>query len=85
MIARKVNRTLRGRQRLKTSGHTCGAAVDKRMTTPFNDAYSFTLVATPTPIQAQAFSLLAIDPAKLSPVTDGGQRLFSSAVSMIYV
>jgi hypothetical protein len=35
------------------------------MTTTLNDAYSFTLVATPTPIQAQAFSLLAIDPAKL--------------------
>ena len=29
------------------------------------DAYSFALVATPTPIQAQAFSLLAINPAKL--------------------
>ncbi len=35
------------------------------MTTTLNDAYSFALVATPTPIQAQAFSLLAIDPAKL--------------------
>ena len=35
------------------------------MTTTLNDAYSFTLVATPTPIQAQAFSLLAIDPTKL--------------------
>ena len=35
------------------------------MTTTLNDAYRFTLVATPTPIQAQAFSLLAIDPAKL--------------------
>ena len=29
------------------------------------DAYSFALVATPTPIQAQAFSLLAVDPTKL--------------------
>jgi hypothetical protein len=28
-------------------------------------AYSFTLVATPTPIQAQAFALLAVDPTKL--------------------
>ena len=35
------------------------------MTTPLNEAYSFTLVATPTPIQAQAFRLLAVDPAKL--------------------
>jgi hypothetical protein len=35
------------------------------MTTTLNDAYSFTLVATPTPIQAQAFTLLAIDPTKL--------------------
>ena len=35
------------------------------MTTTLNDAYSFTLVATPTPIQAQAFTLLAVDPTKL--------------------
>ena len=35
------------------------------MTTTLNDAYSFNLVATPTPIQAQAFSLLAVDPANL--------------------
>src|SRR5262245_24645410 len=35
------------------------------MTTTLNDAYSFTVVATPTPIQAQAFSLLAVDPTKL--------------------
>jgi hypothetical protein len=35
------------------------------MTTPLNDAYSFTVVATPTPIQAHAFSLLAVDPTKL--------------------
>ena len=35
------------------------------MTTTLNDAYSFTLVATPTPVQTQAFSLLAVDPAKL--------------------
>ena len=35
------------------------------MTTTLNAAYSFTLVATPTPIQAQAFSLLAVDPTKL--------------------
>jgi hypothetical protein len=35
------------------------------MTTTLNQAYSFTLVATPTPIQAQAFALLAVDPAKL--------------------
>jgi hypothetical protein len=35
------------------------------LTTSLNDAYSFTLVATPTPIQAQAFSLLAVNPTKL--------------------
>ena len=35
------------------------------MTTTLNDAYSFTIVATPTPIQAQAFRLLAIDPTQL--------------------
>ena len=35
------------------------------MTTTLNQAYSFTLVATPTPIQAQAFSLLAVDPTRL--------------------
>ena len=35
------------------------------MTTTLNAAYSFTLVATPTPIQAQAFSLLALDPTRL--------------------
>jgi hypothetical protein len=35
------------------------------MTTTLNEAYSFTLVATPTPIQAQAFALLAVDPTKL--------------------
>src|SRR6516162_534663 len=35
------------------------------MTTTLNDAYSFTVVATPTPIQARAFSLLAVDPTKL--------------------
>ena len=35
------------------------------MTTTLNAAYSFTLVATPTPIQAQAFSLLAVDPTGL--------------------
>jgi transposase len=35
------------------------------MTTTLNPGYSFTLVATPTPTQAQAFSLLAVDPAKL--------------------
>ena len=35
------------------------------MTIPLNDAYSFTLVATPTPIQAQAFRLLDVDPTKL--------------------
>jgi Transposase DDE domain len=35
------------------------------MTTILNEAYSFTLVATPTPIQAQAFALLAVDPTKL--------------------
>ena len=35
------------------------------MTTPLNQAYSFTLVATPTPIQAQAFTLLDVDPTKL--------------------
>jgi hypothetical protein len=35
------------------------------MTTTLNAVYSFTLVATPTPIQAQAFSLLAVDPTGL--------------------
>jgi transposase len=35
------------------------------MTTTLNQAYSFTLVATPTPIQAQAFTLLDVDPTKL--------------------
>jgi hypothetical protein len=35
------------------------------MTTILNEAYSFTLVATPTPIQAQAFALLAVDPTRL--------------------
>jgi hypothetical protein len=35
------------------------------MTITLNDVYSFTLVATPTPIQAQAFTLLDIDPTKL--------------------
>jgi hypothetical protein len=35
------------------------------MTTTLNEAYSFTLVATPTPIQAHAFRLLDVDPTKL--------------------
>src|SRR5271168_1158550 len=35
------------------------------MTTTLNDAYNFTLVATPTPIQAQALGLLDVDPTKL--------------------
>ena len=35
------------------------------ITTVLNGAHSFTLVATPTPIQAQAFRLLAVDPTKL--------------------
>jgi hypothetical protein len=35
------------------------------MTTILNDAYRFTLVATQTPIQAQAFRLLAVDPTRL--------------------
>jgi len=35
------------------------------MTTTLNAAYSFTLVATATPIQAQAFALLAVDPTNL--------------------
>jgi len=35
------------------------------MTTTLDAAYSFTLVATPTPIQAQAFRLLDVDPTKL--------------------
>jgi hypothetical protein len=34
------------------------------VTTPLNDAYSFTLVATPTPIQPQAFDPLAVDATK---------------------
>ena len=35
------------------------------VTTTLNQAYSFTLIATPTPIQAQAFTLLDIDPTRL--------------------
>jgi len=35
------------------------------ITTTLNDAYCFTLVATPTSLEAQAFSLLAVDPTKL--------------------
>jgi hypothetical protein len=35
------------------------------MTTTLNEAYSFTLAATPTPLQAQAFRLLDVDPTKL--------------------
>ena len=35
------------------------------VTTTLNQAYSFTLVAIPTPIQAQAFTLLSVDPTKL--------------------
>ena len=35
------------------------------VTTTLNQAYSFTVVATPTPIQAQAFTLLDVDPTKL--------------------
>jgi len=35
------------------------------MTTTLDAAYSFTLVATPTPIQPQAFRLLDVDPTKL--------------------
>jgi transposase len=35
------------------------------MTTTLNAAYRFTLVATPTSIQAQAFALLAVDPTRL--------------------
>jgi len=35
------------------------------MTTTLNDAYGFTLVATPTPSQTHAFALLAVDPTKL--------------------
>jgi hypothetical protein len=35
------------------------------MTTTLNDAHSFTVVATPTSIQARAFSFLAVDPTTL--------------------
>ena len=35
------------------------------VTTTLNQAYSFTLVAIPTAIQAQAFTLLSVDPTKL--------------------
>ena len=35
------------------------------MTTTLNEAYSFTLVATPTPIQTQAFARLAVNPTQL--------------------
>ena len=34
------------------------------MTTTLNAAYRFTLWAAPTPIQAQAFARLALDPTK---------------------
>jgi hypothetical protein len=34
------------------------------MTTTLYAAYSFTLVATPTSVQAQAFTLLDIDPTQ---------------------
>ena len=46
------------------------------VTTTLNQAYSFTLVATPTPIQAQAFTLLNVDPTKLQPVAPHVQREF---------
>jgi hypothetical protein len=36
-----------------------------QMTITLNNAYGFTLVATPTPIQAQAFTLLDVDPTRL--------------------
>src|SRR5437660_12537468 len=39
------------------------------MTTTLNHAYSFTLVATPTPIQAHAFTLPDVDPTQPSPGT----------------
>ena len=35
------------------------------MTTTLNHAHTFTLVATPTPVQARAFELLAVDPTRL--------------------
>ena len=35
------------------------------MTTILNNAYTFTLVTTPTPVHARAFTLLGIDPAQL--------------------
>jgi Transposase DDE domain len=35
------------------------------ITTTLNDAYNFTVVATPTPVQAQAFRLLDVDPTRL--------------------
>jgi len=35
------------------------------MTTTLNPAYSFPLVATPTPVQTRAFALLGVDPAGL--------------------
>lgn len=49
--------------------HDLATRTLNEMTTPLNGAYSFTLVATPTAIHAQAFSLLDIDPTQLSPVT----------------
>jgi hypothetical protein len=42
-----------------------GTCTLNEMTTTLNTAYSFTLVAAPTPIQAQAFALLAVDPTRL--------------------
>jgi len=44
---------------------TALAGLCSEMTTILNEAYSFTLVATPTPIHAQAFALLAVDPTRM--------------------
>ena len=46
-------------------GAELGAEASPFRSLRLNAAYTFTLVATPTPIQAQAFSLLGIDPTKM--------------------
>lgn len=61
--------------------HDLATCTLNEMTTTLNVAYSFTLVATLTAIHAQAFSLLDVDPTKLSPVTQPVQGIFSVAPS----
>ena len=53
------------------------------MTTTLNYAYSFTLVATPTPIQTQAFRLLDVDPTKLWPVSPAAMPNCPSRINLM--